>query len=119
MYLSLEKNQSNIEFWRSMLLVCASALEERRAHRRLGTAYASQLKANEAIKAEFANLLRGKTQDQLNALQISVQRKLTSGEPIDVEYWENLLKELIVWKAKVRALCFAIHRVGFLTGQRL
>ena len=101
MYLSLEKDSSNLEFWRSMLLVSASALESRRAQRRLGsTQYADQMKQNEAIKSEFARMLHGKTQEQLTALQSQVQKKLASNEPIDVEYWENLLKELIVWKAK-------------------
>lgn len=100
MYLSLESNPTNLDFWRSMLLVCASALEEARTKRRLGSAYESQLRSHEALRAEFSTLLRGKTIEQLNGLQESVQRKLTSGEPIDVEYWEQLLKELIVHKAK-------------------
>lgn len=100
MYLSLESNPVNLDFWRSMLLVCASALEEARTKRRLGSAYSTQLKSHEALREEFSNLLRGKSLSELNALQESVQRKLTSGEPIDVEYWEHLLKELIVYKAK-------------------
>lgn len=83
-----------------MLLVCASALEEARTKRRLGSAYSTQLKSHDALRAEFSQLLRGKKVEELNALQESVQRKLTSGEPIDVEYWEHLLKELIVYKAK-------------------
>ena len=101
MYLSLEKDQTNLDFWKSMLLVCASALETRRSERRLGQAYGEHVRAAEAMKQEFTALLRGKSQAQLGQLQSQVQRKLTSGEPIDVEYWENLLKELIVWKAKV------------------
>lgn len=35
-----------------------------------------------------------------------IQGKLGSGEPIDVDYWEGLLKKLIVWKAKV---CLSAH----------
>jgi hypothetical protein len=102
MFMSLEKNPYNLEFWRSMLLVCASALEDRRTEKRLNQkGQEQQAKTQEAIKMEFARMLKGKTQVQLNALQGSVQKKLTSGEPIDVEYWENLLKEIIVWKAKV------------------
>lgn len=100
MYLSLESSPANVDFWRSMLLVCASALEEARTKRRLGSAYATQAKSADALRSEFAQLLRGKSLDQLNSLQENVQRKLTSGEPIDVEYWEQLLKELIVCKAR-------------------
>jgi hypothetical protein len=127
MYLSLEKSEANLEFWRvrvyahacnglwlsrpqSMLLVCASVLENLRSQRTLGQAqYAEQNRASAGVKAEISLLLRGKTHEQLAALQGQVMRKLKSNEPIDTDYWENLLKELIVWKAKVR--CFGRPRV--------
>lgn len=87
-----------------MLLVCASVLEDLRAQRRLGHAqYAEEHRNSAAVKAEIATMLADKTFDELAALQNQVQKKLQSREPIDVEYWENLLKELIVWKAKVRS----------------
>ena len=51
-------------------------------------------------------MLSSKTHDQLLTLQDQVQAKLRSGEPVDVEYWEGLLKSIVVWraKAKLRAL---------------
>lgn len=101
MYLSLEKSEANLEFWRSLLIVSSSSLEALRDERAIGiTAYAAQTRASASVKAEITRLLSGKSYDQLVALQSQVQRKLTSGEPVDVEYWESLLKELIVWKAK-------------------
>ncbi|ORY73432.1 mid region of cactin-domain-containing protein [Leucosporidium creatinivorum] len=101
MYLSLEKSEANLEFWRSLLIVSSASLEALRNERAIGiNAYAAQTRANAAVKAEITRLLSGKTYDQLVALQGQVQRKLASGEPVDVEYWEGLLKELIVWKAK-------------------
>ena len=101
MYLSLEKSEANLEFWRSLLIVSSASLEALRNERAIGiNAYAAQTRANANVKAEITRLLSGKTYDQLVALQGQVQRKLASGEPIDVEYWEGLLKELIVWKAK-------------------
>ena len=129
MYLSLEKSETNLDFWKvrvqfalygrplpqpsilqSMLLVCASALEELRTQRRLGfTQYAEQVRTAAGVKAEISTLLADKTYDQLLGLQSQVQRKLNSGDPIDVEYWENLLKELIVWKAKVRSSSFSLN----------
>ena len=103
MYLSLEKAEANLDFWRSMLLVCASVLEERRSERQLGhQLYAERRRASAGVKAQIETLLAGKTYDELAALQGEVQRKLASREPIDVEYWQNLLKELVVWKAKSR-----------------
>lgn len=103
MYLSLEKSESNLEFWRSLLIVSSASLESLRDERAIGvSAYAAQARQNENVKIEITRLLQGKTYDQLVALQQQVQRKLTSGEPVDVEYWESLLKELIVWKAKAK-----------------
>ncbi|KAL8284284.1 hypothetical protein RQP46_005033 [Phenoliferia psychrophenolica] len=101
MYLSLEKLEANLEFWRSLLIVSSASLEALRNERAVGTsAFAAQARANASVKAEITRLLAGKTYNQLVALQNQVQRKLASGEPVDVEYWEGLLKELIVWKAK-------------------
>ena len=101
MYLSLEKLEANLEFWRALLIVSSASLETLRNERSIGTsAFAAQSRANATVKAEITRLLSGKTYEQLVALQGQVQRKLASGEPVDVEYWEGLLKELIVWKAK-------------------
>ena len=101
MYLSLEKLEANLEFWRGLLIVSSSALESLRNERSIGiSAFAAQSRANANVKAEITRLLAGKTYDQLVTLQGQVQRKLSSGEPVDVDYWEGLLKELIVWKSK-------------------
>lgn len=133
MYISLEKDESNLEFWRvshftlsdlyhvgapdltlmpksfdqSMIVVCSSALETLRTERSMGrAAFLEQNRANEAVKADITNLLRNKSLSELRELQDSVRAKLSSGDPIDVEYWEGLLKELAVWmaKAKLRAM---------------
>lgn len=101
MYLSLEKLESNLEFWRALLIVSSASLEALRNERAIGSAaFAAQSRSNETVKTEITRLLSGKSYDQLVALQGQVQRKLASDERVDVEYWEGLLKELIVWKAK-------------------
>lgn len=103
MYLSLEKNEANLEFWRAMIVVCSAALETLRSERTMGrAAFLEQNRANEAVKNDITNLLRGKSLDELRQLQDSVRAKLSSGDPIDVEYWEGLLKELAVWMAKAK-----------------
>ncbi|GAA5940261.1 uncharacterized protein JCM15063_002582 [Sporobolomyces koalae] len=103
MYLSLEKIEAHQEFWRSLLIVSSSSLEALREERQVGiVAYAAQTRANQTVKAEITRLLSGKSFDQLIQLQSQVQRKLTSGEAVDVDYWEGLLKELVVWKAKAK-----------------
>jgi len=55
-----------------------------------------------AVESEIIALLSGKTYEQLVSLQRQVQEKLSSGEPVDIDYWEGLLKKLLVWKAKAK-----------------
>ncbi|GAA5876022.1 hypothetical protein JCM3774_002317, partial [Rhodotorula dairenensis] len=103
MYLSLEKVESHQEFWRALLIVSSATLEALREERSIGTsAYQAQTRANASVKTEILRLLSGKSHDQLVELQQQVQAKLASGEVIDVDYWEGLLKELVVQKAKAK-----------------
>ncbi len=56
---------------------------------------------NRSVESSITALLTDKTYDQLSELQRSIQEKLSSGDPVDIDYWEGLLKSLLVWKAKV------------------
>lgn len=78
-----------------MMVVVKDALDRIKINQQMG------VEAAAAVEADINNLLRGKSYDHLVALQKQIQTKLGSGEPIDVDYWEGLLKKLIVWKAKV------------------
>lgn len=77
------------------MVVCKDNLDKLKANRQMG------MEAAAAVEGDIARLLSGKTYDGLVSLQRQVQAKLTSGEPIDNDYWETLLKKLLVWKAKV------------------
>jgi len=57
------------------------------------------------VQTEISTLLQGKSYEELTDLQKQVQAKLTGSEPVDVDYWENLLKSLVIWKAKVCHHC--------------
>lgn len=81
-----------------MMVVVKDALDRVKANKRLG------MEAAAAVEADITALLQGKSYDHLVALQRQIQGKLSSGEPIDEEYWENLLKKVIVWKAKVSSM---------------
>lgn len=78
-----------------MMVVCKDRLERIKANNRIG------FEAAAAVENEVTALLAGKSYDDLASLQRKIQEKLTSGEPIDTDYWENLLQKLLVWKAKV------------------
>ncbi|KAH9848505.1 mid region of cactin-domain-containing protein [Lenzites betulinus] len=99
-YLRLEKSESNLEFWTNMMVITKDALERIKASRRMGAAAAA------AVEADISALLQGKTYDHLVQLQKQIQAKLVSGEPIDTDYWENLLQKLLVWKAKAKLRTF-------------
>lgn len=81
-----------------MMVVCKDALDRINTARRLGTEAAA------AVEEDITKLLQGKTYDHLVALQKQIQAKVGSGEPIDTDYWEGLLKKLLVWKSKASAV---------------
>ncbi|KNZ80045.1 hypothetical protein J132_07925 [Termitomyces sp. J132] len=95
-YLSLEDSEVNLDFWTNMMVVCKDRLETLQTNRHLGAEVAA------AVESDIAVLLSGKTYDDLASLQRQVKNKLTSGEPVDTDYWEGLLKKLLVYKAKAK-----------------
>ena len=71
-------------------------------HRRRQTAPSGPKGRTSAVSADVDRLLRPKTLDQLNVLERQIDAKLQSNEPIDVEYWEDLLESIGVYKAKAQ-----------------
>lgn len=53
-----------------------------------------------AVANDVDRLFDTKNLEELNALEASISSKLDSNEPIDVEYWEQLLSSIAVYKAK-------------------
>lgn len=53
-----------------------------------------------AVSTEVDQLLSPKSLEQLSHLDVQISRKLQSNEPIDVEYWEQILRGISVYKAK-------------------
>lgn len=102
-YLVLEDSETNLDFWTNMMVVCKDRLEGIQANERMG------VEAAAAVQTDIAALLSGKSYDDLVGLQRKVQEKLSSGEPLDTDYWESLLKKLLVWKAKAKLK--ALHEV--------
>ena len=88
-----------------MMVITKNTLERIKASQRLGAEAAA------AVEADITALLRGKSYESLAQLQKQIQAKLASGEPIDVEYWEGLLKKLLVWKAKVSRPGFHVRHM--------
>lgn len=53
-----------------------------------------------SVSADVDRLLGPKSLEQLSVLGKQITEKLESNEPIDVEYWEQLLRNIGVYKAK-------------------
>lgn len=87
-YLTLEKTRTNRDYWNTMSIIC----KERRAY----------MRSKSSVSRDLDKLLAPKTHDQLDTLEKQVRQKLRSNEPIDIDYWENLLKTVAIYKAKAR-----------------
>ena len=94
------------------MVITKDALDRFKASQRLGAEAAA------AVEADITALLRGKSYEHLVQLQKQIQAKLASGEPIDVEYWEGLLKKLLVWKSKVHSRCTSFPWISLMTQYR-
>ncbi|KAI9041216.1 splicing factor cactin [Aspergillus affinis] len=91
-FLGLESNSQNRDFWKTMKIICRDRQKTS----------APEGRALSSVAADINRLLSPKTYEQLQALEVSVKRKLDSNEPIDTDYWEELLRSLSVWKARAK-----------------
>jgi hypothetical protein len=55
-----------------------------------------------AVVSDVDRILGSKSYEQLESLEKQIGQKLASNEPIDTDYWEHMLKSLLVWKARAR-----------------
>ena len=94
-YLNLEKNRRNREYWRTMLTVCKD-------RRRILLSDDPGSRVVGSVSKDIDNLLRPKSYEELANLEKQIERKLSSDEPIDPDYWQQLLDSLLVWKAKAK-----------------
>ena len=76
-----------------MLVICHDAIERARG--------AARPSMHSSVDADIQNILGNKSVQQLRVLQESILKKLTSGQSVDVEYWEALLKALAIYMARV------------------
>ncbi|PYI01049.1 cactin [Aspergillus sclerotiicarbonarius CBS 121057] len=91
-FLSLESNSQNRDFWKTMKVICRDRQK----------ITAPEGRALNSVATDINRLLSPKTYEQLQTLEIQVRKKLDSNEPIDTDYWEELLRSLTVWKARAK-----------------
>ncbi|KAJ9132098.1 Cactin [Pleurostoma richardsiae] len=94
-YYTLESNARNREYWTALLALCKDRRQRLQPQGPEGRAVST-------VAADVDRILSPKSLAQLEALEKQIRAKLQSNEPIDTDYWEQLLKSLLVWKAKAR-----------------
>jgi hypothetical protein len=94
-YLALERNATNKEYWSCLQTLCTDRRQKLNPRGPEGRAVNS-------VASDIDKILSPKTYEQLEALEKQIRAKLRSNEPIDTDYWEELLKSLLVWKAKAK-----------------
>lgn len=66
------------------------------------TSSAPEGRAISSVAADINRLLSPKSYEQLETIEVQVKKKLNSNEPIDTDYWEELLRSLTLWKARAK-----------------
>ncbi|OCK83387.1 hypothetical protein K432DRAFT_347188 [Lepidopterella palustris CBS 459.81] len=94
-YITLETNPNNQDYWNTMKVICKD-------RRQMSKSCAPEARGVSSVSADVDRLLGPKSYEQLETLEKQIRRKLDSNEPIDVDYWEHLLRSLLVWKAKAK-----------------
>lgn len=94
-YMGLEKLSKNVDFWRTMKILCADHIRRRQSTRPEG-------RSMNSVSSDIDRLLSPKSYEELEKLEGQIRKKLSSQEPIDTDYWQQLLDSLLVWKAKAK-----------------
>lgn len=104
-YHALETNSRNREYWKALQTLSAdrkAKLDPQGGEERVVS----------SVSGDIDKILSPKTYEQLEALEKQIKAKLNSNEDIDTDYWEQLLRSLLAWKARARLtqICEAIKQ---------
>ncbi|CAJ2500645.1 Uu.00g034980.m01.CDS01 [Anthostomella pinea] len=94
-YHTLETNARNREYWTALRTLAADRKQKLKP-------MAPEQRAVSSVTSDVDNILGPKTFEQLEKLEGQIKAKLRSDEVMDTDYWEQLLKSLMVFKAKAR-----------------
>ncbi|KAG5918760.1 hypothetical protein E4U42_006744 [Claviceps africana] len=92
-YHILETQKQNRRYWQALRTLCLDLQSKAEANMRDGRVVNS-------VMSDIDKILSPKTYDQLETLEKQIKTKLRSDEDIDTDYWEQLLRHLLVWKSK-------------------
>jgi hypothetical protein len=99
-YLEFEGGGTNAEFWASLKVICEHELKqlEADAEPHHGTGM------HASVAKDVEEMFAGKSCAHLEGMQSEIADTLEGGadDGVDVEYWEGLLAQLIIYKAKAK-----------------
>ncbi|KAI3969052.1 hypothetical protein MKW92_021685 [Papaver armeniacum] len=94
----------HIAYWDALLVVCDWELAEARKsdalYRAMVQLLAEQRGLHPSIQGDVKNFLHGKTYQELEVFQAQIESQMRSGTAMVVEFWEAVLKQLPVFKAR-------------------
>ncbi|KAK7407846.1 hypothetical protein QQX98_009960 [Neonectria punicea] len=93
-YHVLETNARNREYWKALQTLCADRNTKLNPGR--------EERVVSSVSDDIDKILAPKTHEQLEGLEKQIKAKLQSNEDIDTDYWEQLLRSLLVWKARAK-----------------
>jgi hypothetical protein len=85
---------SQAVYWEAMMIVVQTILKRKQ------TSGESTSKLHQSIAQDVSDLLRGKNPQELNQLEHDIRLNLAPGKTVDLEYWELMLEEVILQRAK-------------------
>lgn len=94
-YHVLETNPRNREYWKALQTICQD-------RKRKLSPQGEEERVVSTVSDDIDKILGPKTYEQLEALEKQIKAKLNSNEDIDTDYWEQLLRSLLVWKARAK-----------------
>ena len=108
-YQRLEKG-CNADYWQDITVIVEDELHKlRKLDSRTGSMYEAAVERregiNKAVSTDVQNVFKGKSVEQLEALQTGIEAKLLQRqEGIDIGYWESLLSQLKVGRININRL---------------
>ena len=105
-YQRLEKG-CNADYWQDITVIVEDELHKlRKLDSRTGSMYEAAVERregiNKAVSTDVQNVFKGKSVEQLEALQTGIEAKLLQRqEGIDIGYWESLLSQLKVGRIMI------------------
>jgi hypothetical protein len=98
-HLDLDKKMYG--FWNALVIVCDNEIEKAKTKEQSGKGTTVRAAINPSVKQSVEELFLGKSYNQLEELEKEIFHTTRNPDPYtDVEYWEELLKDLVVFKAK-------------------